>query len=160
MTHIHLGEYIYTNLGVYESHTNDHRVECITYALNAYISTYISALYMKACQWSTNDEKAIGGPVLTPVRYETGEWKNLELFLNSSYSYSSYYPSYSSYNPSYSGERKFFELFLIFFLSFLFFFFFVLSKRFIPRQLNQLSRYCCVNNTNEMCRRWQYAWTC
>ena len=79
MTHIHLGEYINTNLGVYESRTNDRLVECISYALNAYISAYTSAL-MKACVWSTNDEKAIGGPVLTPVRHETSEWKNLELF--------------------------------------------------------------------------------
>ena len=52
------------------------------------------------------------------------------------------------------------ELFLFFLLSFLFFFLFVLSKRFIARQLNQrsrylvgqcpTSRYCCINNTNEL----------
>ena len=58
-----------------------------------------------------------------PVRYRTGSWKNLELFL--------------------------FLLFLL--LSFLiFFFFFGLSKRFIPHQFNQRSRYCCAINTNEL----------
>ena len=33
-------------------------------------------------------------------------------------------------------------------ISFLFFFFFVLSKKFTPRQFNQRSRFCCVNNNN------------
>ena len=56
------------------------------YTLNAYISAYISAL-MKACLWSTNDEKAahcIGGPpscVKDASKVRNRRAKNLELFL-------------------------------------------------------------------------------
>ena len=88
-----------------------------------YISTktWTSAL-MKACLQSTNDGKA--------------RWTSRRA---------------SKMPVSYKiGEWQNRELFLIFLLSFLFFFFFILSKRFIPRQLNQRSEYYSINNTNEL----------